>query len=76
MTRHEADTNSGGAAFACGCCASTGQDVQVQLSQCVQRDVAGVKATLADAEHYAQVKPDDEKMTAEYQPKHEVISAG
>ena len=31
-----------------------------------------VKATLADAEHYAQVKPDDEKMTAEYQPKHDV----
>lgn len=31
-----------------------------------------VKATLADAEHYAQVMPDDEKMTAEYQPKHDV----
>jgi hypothetical protein len=31
-----------------------------------------VKATLGDAEHYAQLKPDDEKMTADYQPKHDV----
>lgn len=31
-----------------------------------------VKATLSDAENYAQVKLDDEKMTADYQPKHSV----
>jgi hypothetical protein len=31
-----------------------------------------VKATLGDTENYAQVKPDDEKMTADYQPKHSV----
>jgi hypothetical protein len=31
-----------------------------------------VKVTLSDAENYAQVKPDDEKMTADYQPKHSV----
>jgi hypothetical protein len=31
-----------------------------------------VKATLNNADQYAQVKPDDAKMTADYQPKHEV----
>ena len=31
-----------------------------------------VKATLADADHYAKVTIDEPKMTAEYQPKHSV----
>jgi hypothetical protein len=31
-----------------------------------------VKATLADANHYAKVSIDEPKMTAEYQPKHSV----
>ncbi len=31
-----------------------------------------VKATLADAEHYAQVTVDEGKMKADYQPRHDV----